>query len=57
MERSAGRSSFKGRERAMVNQTNIETISKATLGTLLRDGMERIWAFPNAWIPCLTELK
>ena len=45
---SARRSSLKGRERAIVNQTNIGTVSKATLGKLLRDGMERIWAFPSA---------
>ena len=32
----------KGRERAIVNQRNTETISKATLGKLLRDGVERI---------------
>ena len=30
--------SLKGRERAIVNQTNIGTIAKATLGKLLRDG-------------------
>ena len=43
MERgSARRSSLKGRERAIVNQTNIGTVSKATLGTLLRDGVECI---------------
>ena len=35
---SARRSSLKGRERAIVNQTNIGTVSKATLGKLLRDG-------------------
>ena len=40
---SAGRSSVKGRERAIINQTNI-----GTLGKLLRDGMENIWAFPSA---------
>ena len=44
---SARRSSLKGRERAIVNQTNI-TVSKATMGKLLRDEMERIWAFPSA---------
>ena len=33
MERgSARRSSLKGRERAIVNQTNIGTVSKATFG-------------------------
>ena len=35
---SARRSSLKGRERAIVNQTNIGTVSKATLGKLLRPG-------------------
>ena len=43
---SARRSSLKGRERDIVSQTNIGTVSKA-LGKLLRDGMERIWAFPS----------
>ena len=38
MERgSARRSSLKGRERAIVSQTNIGTVSKATLGKLLRN--------------------
>ena len=45
---SARRSSLKGRERAIVNQTNIGTVSKAILGKHLREGMERIWAFLNA---------
>jgi len=39
------------RERAIVNQTYIETVPKATLGKLLRDEVERIWAFLSAWIP------
>ena len=45
---STRRSSLKWRERAIVNQTNIGTVLNATLGKLLRDGMERIWAFPSA---------
>ena len=45
---SARRSSLKGRETAIVNQTNIGTVSKATLGKPLRDGVERIWAFHSA---------
>ena len=57
VERSARRSFLKGRERAIVNQTNIGTVSKATLGKLLRDGVERIWAFPSAKIPPRTELN
>ena len=44
---SVRRSSLKGRERAIVSQTNTGTISKATLGTRLRDGVELIWAFPS----------
>ena len=39
--------SLKGQERAIVSQMNIGTISKVTLGKLLRDGLERIWAFPS----------
>ena len=44
---SARRSSLKGRERDIVSQTNIGTVSKATSGKLLRDGVERIWAFTS----------
>ena len=40
---SARRSSFNGRERAIVSQTNIGTVSKATFGKFLRDGLERIY--------------
>ena len=39
---------LKGRERAIVDQTNTETVSKETVGKFLRDGVERIWAFPSA---------
>ena len=39
---SARRSSLKGRERAVVSQTNTGTVSKATSWKLLRDRMERI---------------
>ena len=48
---SARRSSVKGREKAIVSQTNIGTVSKATLWKLPRDGVELIWAFPSAQIP------
>ena len=41
---SARRSSWKGREKAIVNQTNIGTVLKATLGKVLRDGIERTCA-------------
>ena len=36
---------------SVFNQVNIGTVSKATLGRLLRDGAERVWAFPSATIP------
>ena len=39
---AARRPSLEGRERAIVNQTNFASVSKATLGKLLRDGVERI---------------
>ena len=45
---SARRYSLKGRERAIVHQTNTGSVSKATLGKLLRDGIERLWAFLRA---------
>ena len=45
---SARRSYLKGRERAIVSQTNIGTVSNATLGKLLRDWAERLRAFPSA---------
>ena len=45
---SARRSSLKGRERTIVSQTSIGTLSKATFGKNLRDGVERIWAFTSA---------
>ena len=45
VERGSGRRSPL---RAVVNQTNIGTVSNATLGKHLRDGVERIWVFPNA---------
>ena len=41
-----GRERKDGRLRSTVNQTNIGTaVSKATLGKLLRDEVERIWLF------------
>ena len=45
---SARRSSLKGRERVIVNQTNIGTVSKAKLWKLLGHWVERIWAFLSA---------
>ena len=46
---STGRSSLIRRERAIVNQTNIGTVSKVTLVKLLRDGVERIRTFSSAF--------
>ena len=34
--------------RAIVSQTNTGTVSKATLGKLLRNVVERMWTFPSA---------
>ena len=45
---SARRSSLKGRERAIVNQTNVGTALKATLGTLLRDRVGAHMGFSSA---------
>ena len=52
VEKGSGRhSTLKGRERSVFNQANIGTVSRATLGKLLRDEAERIWAFPSATMP------
>ena len=52
VEKGSGRhSTLRGRERSVFNQTNIYTVSRATLWRLLRDGMEQLWAFPSAMIP------
>ena len=51
-EKGSGRhSTLRGRERSVFNQANIGTVSRATLGRLLRDGAERVWAFPSATMP------
>ena len=44
---SARRSSLKGRERDMVSQTNIGTVSEAMLGKLIKDGVECIQSFSS----------
>ena len=52
VEKGIGRhSTLQGRERSVFNQANIGTVSRATLGRLLRDGSERVWAFSSATIP------
>ena len=56
VEKGSGRhSTLQGRERSVFNQTNIGTVSRATLGRLLRDGAERVWAFPSATMPSWAE--
>ena len=52
VEKGSGRhSTLQGRQRSVFNQANIDTVSRATLGRLLRDGAERVWAFPSARMP------
>ena len=43
VEKGSGRhSTLQGRERSVFKQANIGTVSRATLGRLLRDGAERV---------------
>ena len=52
VEKGSGRhSTLQGRQRSVFNQANIGTVSRATLRRLLRDGAERVWAFPSATMP------
>ena len=56
VEKGSGRHSpLRGRVPSVLNQTNIGTVSKATLGRLLRDGAERVWAFRT--LRCHLELN
>ena len=58
VEKGSGRhSTLQGRERSVFNQTDIGTVSRATLGRLLRDGAERVWAFPSATMPSWAETE
>ena len=50
---SARRSSLKGRERAIVSQSNTGTVSKATLGTFLRRDKVHMGFFECTEILCL----
>ena len=57
---SAWWSSLKGRERAIVSQINIETVSKASFGKLVRDRMESLGFSKHIVIDTIlnwTELK
>ena len=58
MEKGSGRhSTLQGRERSVYNEANIGTVTRATLGRLLRDGAVRVWAFPNATMPSWAETE
>ena len=56
VEKGSGRhSTIQGRERSVFSQTNIGIVSRATLGRLLRDGAERVWALSSATMPSSAE--
>ena len=56
VERGSSRhSTLEGWEWSVFNQTNIGTVSRATLGRLLSDGAEHVWAFPSATMPSWAE--
>ena len=58
VEKGSGQhSTLQGWERSVFNQTNIGTVSRTTLGRLLRDGAERVWAFPSATMPSWAETE
>ena len=54
---SCRHSTLQGRERSVFNQANIGTVSRATVGRLLRNGVERVWAFLSATVPSSAEIK
>ena len=45
------------REQSVFNQTNIGTVSRATLGRLLRDKKEHVWAFLSVTLPSWAETE
>ena len=58
VEKGSGwHSTLQGWERSVFNQTNIGTVSRATLGQLLRDGAEHVWAFLRAAMPSWAETE
>ena len=58
VEKGSGRhSTLRGRERSVFNQTNIGTVSRATLSRLLRDREKRVWAFPSTTMPFKAETE
>ena len=54
---SSRHSTLQGRERSVFNQANIGTVLKVTVGKRLRDGAERVWAFPSATMPSWAETE
>ena len=58
VEKGSGRhSTLQGGERSVFNQANIGTVSRATLGRLLRDRAERVWTFPSATMSSSAETE
>ena len=58
VEKGSGRhSTLQGQERSVFNQANIGTVSRATLGRLLREGAEHVWAFPSVTMPSWAETE
>ena len=52
VEKGSGQhSTLRGRERPVFNQANIGTVLRATLGRLLRDGADCVWAFLSVMMP------
>ena len=57
-EKGIGRhSTLRGRTRSVFYLTNIGTVSRATLGRLLRDGPVRVRTFPSATMPSSAETE
>ena len=56
VEKGSGRhSTLQCLERPVFDQANIGTASMATLGRLLRDGVECVWALTSATMPSLAD--
>ena len=55
VEKGSGRHyTLQGQERSVFKHIIIGTVSRITLGRLLTDGAERVWAFPSAKIAILS---
>ena len=58
VEKGSGQHSIlQGWEWSVFNHTNIGTVWRATLGRLLRDGAENVWAFPSLTMPSWAETE